>query len=311
MSQQTQELDRLEKSLGSHAWAAAVVSNGDIVTRTHDVPPEGHLEIGSISKGFTGLLYADALERRLLKADDRLSQHLDVTGPVADVPLALLATHHSGLPRLASGDVWARSMRHLVKAENPYGDTLHELLAQASQTKVGRPGPMYSNLGFQLLGHAVASASGLPYRDLLHDRIAGPLGLDSLHVPYTLDDVRPYAVVGRTRFGRRSEPWTGEAVAPAGGIRASIDDMARWVQALLDGSVVGTAALDPIDDFVGGMRIGAAWITTARPKRITWHNGGTGGFRSFVGIDRERGIGAVILNGRAASVDRAGMRLLA
>lgn len=86
--------------------------------------------------------------------------------------------------------------------------------------------------------------------------------------------------------------------------------MACWVQSLLDGSAVGAAALDPVEDFVGGMRIGAAWITTAAPPRITWHNGGTGGFRSFVGLDRERGVGVVILNGRASSPDRVGRELL-
>jgi len=36
-----------------------------------------------------------------------------------------------------------------------------------------------------------------------------------------------------------------EAIAPAGGIRASIDDMARLVQTLIDGSAPGIAALDP------------------------------------------------------------------
>lgn len=195
MSQQTSGLDDLGQRLGTHAWAAALVSGGEIVTRSNAVPAEGHLEIGSVSKGFTGQLYADALERGLVGTDDRLGQHLALEGPVADVSLASLATHRSGLPRIATDPVWARSARYLVKAQNPYGDSLRDLLAQASRTKVGRPGPMYSNLGFQLLGHAVAAASGVPYRDLLVERIATPLGLGSVHVPHSLDEVRPHAVV--------------------------------------------------------------------------------------------------------------------
>ena len=48
----------------------------------------------------------------------------------------------------------------------------------------------------------------------------------------------------------------------------------------------------PTAPFVGEMRIGAGWLTGPLLRRtVTWHNGGTGGFRSFVGIDRDHGVG--------------------
>ena len=67
--------------------------------------------------------------------------------------------------------------------------------------------------------------------------------------------------------------------------------MARLTQALLDGSAPGLSALDPVADFVGpAARIGAAWITLeVKGRRITWHNGATGGFRSWIGLDRDAG----------------------
>ena len=46
-------------------------------------------------------------------------------------------------------------------------------------------------------------------------------------------------------------------------------------------------------------------------RSITWHNGGSGGFRSWLGVDRDAGTGAVVLSAISASVDRAGFRLLA
>ena len=46
-------------------------------------------------------------------------------------------------------------------------------------------------------------------------------------------------------------------------------------------------------------------------RAVTWHNGGTGGFRSWVGLDRKAGTGVVLLTATAASVDRHGFRLLA
>ena len=43
---------------------------------------------------------------------------------------------------------------------------------------------------------------------------------------------------------------------------------------------------------------------------LSWHNGGTNGFRSFVGVARDRGIAVIVLSNTARSVDRLGLRLL-
>ncbi|MEU0067785.1 hypothetical protein ABZ085_31975, partial [Streptomyces albidoflavus] len=74
----------------------------------------------------------------------------------------------------------------------------------------------------------------------------------------------------------------------------------------------GVGALDPVAPFGAGARIGAAWITVEIDGRpVTWHNGGTGGFRSWLGLDRARGTGLVVLSATAAPVDRQGFALLA
>jgi CubicO group peptidase (beta-lactamase class C family) len=108
------------------------------------------------------------------------------------------------------------------------------------------------------------------------------------------------------------KPRTGEALAPAGGIRASTGDMARLTQALLDGSAPGVSALDPVADFAGPAAcIGAAWITLeVKGRRITMHNGATGGFRSWMGLDRDAGAGVVLLSASSQPVDRHGFALL-
>ena len=60
------------------------------------------------------------------------------------------------------------------------------------------------------------------------------------------------------------------------------------------------------------VRIGAAWITLEHHDRaITWHNGGTGGFRSWLGLDRRAGTGVAVLSATSRSVDRHGFELLA
>ena len=283
-------------------------------------------EIGSVSKGVTGLLYADALSRGELSPGTTLGEQLPLGDcPAAGVTLASLSRHSSGLPRLPRhAGTLRRTLALMLRGTNSYGETLAELLGQARLVRrLGAPRPRYSNFGFELLGHAVAAGAGMSFQELLHERLAVPLGLSSVYAPATAAEVRPTAVTGRSRSGKVMQPWTGEALAPAGGIRASISDMARLVLALLDGAgqdesgqtatVPGLAALDPVANYAGpAARIGAGWMTLdAKGREVTWHNGGTGGFRSWVGLDRKAGAAVVLLTATAAPVDRHSFRLLA
>ncbi len=228
--------------------------------------------------------------------------------------LADVATHRAGLPRLPpSSGALRRTLALWRQGTNPYGETLAELVDQAGPVTPRRPGrSAYSTLGYELLGHALAGATGITYVELLRSRLAEPLALDVLYAPATGSEVRPDGLVGRSRRGRPMEPWTGEALAPAGGIRASLDAMVTLTAALVDGSAPGVAALDPVAPLGRGARIGAAWITLdARGHRVTWHNGGTGGFRTWLGVDRDAGTGVVLLSATASPVDRHGFALLA
>ena len=294
-------------------FAVARVTPGGTSLTVVGAPPDGDFEIGSISKGITGMLWAEALSRGEVTAETTLGEWLPLSGAAAaDVMLGSLSTHTSGLPRLArSSAPLRRSVALWRHGSNPYGDTLDTLVDQARSVAVGKPRPRYSNLGFMLLGHALAAAAGATYATLVADRIARPLGLDPFYVAVTPEDLGAGAVPGTSRSGRSREPWTGEALGPAGGIRASIGAMARLTEALLDGSAPGVTALDPVRDFSRGLRIGAAWLTlSAKGQELTWHNGGTGGFRSWMGLDRRRGCGVVVLSATTRSVDRSGFRLL-
>lgn len=271
------------------------------------------VELGSVSKGLTGFLWRDAVARGDVADDAVLGDLLDVPPHLSGTRLSALATHTSGLPRLAGGSEMARRTWELWRhGRNPYREDVAGLLAQLEDVKVGKPEPAYSNLGFELLGHAVAGATGLAYADLVTERIADPLGMADTYVPTSADRVRPGAVAPRNRRGRVVEPWANEAMAPAGGVRSSAADLVVLLRAMLDRSVAGADAMDPVAPFVGSMRIGAGWLTGPLLRRtVTWHNGGTGGFRSFVGIDRDHGVGVALVSASTRSVDGAAARLLA
>ena len=307
--------EELARRLGRrHPVAAiAMVDSGSIRTAVIGAETAADFEIGSISKGITGLLYADAIERGEVTARTMLGDLLPIRdGELARVTLAALSTHSSGLPRLpSSAHPLRRTIRLWRHGSNPYGESLDELLAQTGAVTLSSPHPRYSNFGFELLGHAIASAAAMPYRRLVSRRIANPLGLTTFYAPATRGELRDTAITGTGRRGRPMEAWTGEAIAPAGGIRASIHDMATLARALIDRTAPGLAAIAASHDFAPGVRIGAGWLTIeSHGRQVTWHNGGTGGFRSWMGLDREAGTAVVLLTATAASVDRHGFALL-
>lgn len=278
-------------------------------------PAGSRFEIGSVSKGLTGLLYADALDRGEVGPSTTLGSLLPALegSPAADIPLGALATHTSGLPRLPPAmQPWRRTVALWRHGTNPYGDSLEETLAQTRAATLGRARFVYSNLGFALLGHAVAAAAGASYRTVLTERVAAPSALD-LHVAHTPAELGPRDLRGRTRRGRPREPWTGEGIAPAGGVRTTAESLARLLHALLTGAAPGAAALDPTTTIGRGASVGAGWITTTTPTggAVTWHNGGTGGFRSWLGVDRAAGTGCAVVSATSSSVDRVGFRRLA
>lgn len=308
--------DRLRGLLGPrHPVAAlAVVTRAGTTLASLGAALDADFEIGSISKGVTGLLYTEAVNRAEIDASTTLGDLLPLGhAPAAAVRLAAISTHRSGLPRLPrSAAPLRRTLALWRHGTNPYGESLEELLDQARRVSVGRPSPRYSNVGFELLGHALAAGAGTTYADLVHDRVTEPLDLPGIYTAATPLGLRPTALVGRSRTGKAREPWTGEAIAPAGGLRAPITDMARLTAALLDGNAPGVGALEPVTTFSGrNVRIGAAWITLEHQgSEITWHNGGTGGFRSWLGLDRRAGTGVALLSATSASVDRFGFALL-
>ncbi|GAA0743522.1 beta-lactamase family protein [Dactylosporangium roseum] len=141
--------------------------------------------------------------------------------------LASLATHRSGLPRLPrSAGLVRRSVGLWRHGSNPYGDSLDQLIAQTRSVTVGNSRPRYSNLGFELLGHATATAAGMSYRELVRTRIADPLDLGVFYAPATPAELRAGALTGTSRFGRGRQPWTGEAIGPGGA--ASGPRSRRW-----------------------------------------------------------------------------------
>ncbi|HZG65896.1 MAG TPA: serine hydrolase domain-containing protein [Herpetosiphonaceae bacterium] len=302
---------------GAFDRVSVATIDGDTVTSANfGATDDTEYEIGSITKTFTALLLADAIERGEVTPDTRVGDLLPLSGsPVADVTLAELASHRSGLPRqsMRLRDVMELALLYLANRD-PYVQDVAGVIAQARAARLRSRGRVsYSNLGTALLGQALAAVSSMDYALLVEERIFTPLGMTTSSVPVTAGNLPGDAPTGYSVGGERAAPWTMNGTAPAGGIRSTPADMVRYARALLDGTAPGLDALTPHWAAFGDrLKIGYAWVTEERDGRVvTWHTGETGGFASMLVLDRANHRAVVILaNTTEAPVHDIGMMLI-
>ena len=302
--------------------SVAYIEDGDVRFAGFGADEQTEFEIGSVSKTFTAALLADAVERGEVTLETTVA---DIMGPdladpdaeVGSLTLAELASHRSGLPRLSTDPAsLAAALLGTYLHRDPYTASPAAVLKHAQKASVsGRGSLSYSNLGYAFLGQLLAKATGMSYADLLRQRILEPLDLKDTYVPVTAGNLRPDAPTGRSASGLGQGAWTANGTAPAGGIRSTAADMARYAQALLAGTAPGVKALDPQwDSDVDGEQVGLAWFTRASsesPARsVTWHNGMTGGFASMAALDRDAGRAVLIFSNVASSQEEAALTLL-
>ncbi|MQA93548.1 MAG: serine hydrolase [Streptosporangiales bacterium] len=275
-------------------------------------------EIGSVNKALTGMLLAEMEERGEVTAATTLGEIYrgrTFSDPeVASVTLGELASHRAGMPRVGGGPV-AGILEGITSnwaGGDPYGSSPEELLDRAS---VGDRGTYaYSNLGVSLLGHALAERAGRPYPELLRERILAPLGMDATYIAGERGAPPPGYARPHRESGAQVEPWGDDGFAPAGSSTwSTAGDMAKLLRAVRDGSAPGAAAAKPrwATD-TENERIGYAWhVTSYDGVPVTWHNGGTGGSRAFVGFTPgASGSAVAVLSNTDRGVDSAALRLL-
>ncbi len=270
-------------------------------------------EIGSITKAFTGLLLADMTLRGEVALDDPAAKYLPdgVKMPERNgraITLRHLSSHHSGLPSLPAN-------LQPPDPANPFADytpaRLYDFLSTHSLRRDPGESYEYSNLGAGLLGHLLARRAGKSYEDLLRERILTPLGLSSTVIALNAA-TRARLAPGH---GLQLDPvknWDFDALAGAGALRSSANDMLRLLDAALRGQwgEKGKLALADRKPAGADMTIGLGWHVMEGERPIIWHNGGTGGYRSFLGYSPATGKGVVVLSNAVHSADDIGLHLL-
>jgi CubicO group peptidase (beta-lactamase class C family) len=305
---------------GKHGEGMVVglLDNGRRVIAVGGVTGDNVFEIGSITKTFTASVLADMVARGEVRLDDPVANYLPraVRMPVRGRPITLLdlATQSSGLPRMPDNFTPRDST-------NPYADySVQQLYEFLSRYRLPRdPGAAYeySNLGMGLLGHTLSLKARTTYEPLVTRRILTPLGMTETAITLT-PAMRARLAPGHDGAGHVVANWDLPTLAGAGALRSTAKDLITFLVANLDSTATPLsrtlqqthterqATNDP------NLKVGLAWHVLTRPVgKIVWHNGGTGGYRSFIGFDAARRIGVVVLcNNGNESVDDIGFHLL-
>lgn len=317
-------IDEQKRSVGIVVGVAEpggrrVVAHGQLAAddRT-EVDGDTVYEIGSITKVFTAVLLADLVDKGHLELETPVQRLLgpDVTVPRrngAEITLLHLTTHSSGLPRMPDNF-------RPADAGNPYADyTVAQLYEFLSSHELGRDigeAVEYSNLGTGLLGHALALSQETDYETLVSERLLEPLGMSDTSITLSPSQQERLAV-GHSVQLRPVANWDLPTLAGAGALRSTVNDMLTFVEANLGlresplREEMAETHQSRRDFSAPGMRIGLGWVIRGGHWReLHWHNGGTGGYRSFLGFDLDSRTGVVVLSNSGDSVDDLGFHLL-
>ena len=275
-------------------------------------------EIGSVTKVFTATLLADMVERGEVSLNDPISKYLpkSVKTPTRngkEITLLDLSTQTSGLPRLP-GNFAPKDI------QNPYADysveQMYAFLSSYTLTRDIGSQYEYSNLGVGLLGHLLTLRAGKDYETLVRTRICQPLKMDSTRVKLT-PEMQARLATGHNPALLPVPNWDLPTLAGAGALRSTVNDMLKFVAANLGLNKSPLLAAMQMthqsrhDTETPDLEIGLNWhILKKFDTVIVWHNGGTGGYHSFIGFDPKARKGVVVLSNSTNDIDDIGRHLL-
>ncbi|MEO1552968.1 MAG: serine hydrolase domain-containing protein [Pseudomonadota bacterium] len=223
----------------------AIVDNGTTVSGAQGIAdlrtgkalaPDTPFQLASISKSFTAIAILQLVETGDVALEGELSLYLDDfrDSPAGAISIRQLLSHTSGYSTRQGNDT------HVDRPESK--DALSRQVERIARwSPAYAPGSRwdYSNANYVLLGAVIETMSGLKYDQYVETNIIEPIGMRNSFVGDggTYDSVaighKPW--FGHKRPAKDRNTKTVRAGAPAGGVIASADDLALYLQTLLNG----------------------------------------------------------------------------
>ena len=332
-------VDNARKTFDVPGIAVAIVKDGKVVMeqgfglreigKQDKVDAHTLFAIASNTKAFTAAALQQLAEAGKLKMDDRVIDHLPwfrMSDPYVTHEMRIrdLLAHRSGLS-LGAGDLlyWP-----------PTSYTTKEVVEHLRYVPIKngfRSGYAYDNILFSVATLVIEQASGQSYADYVRTHLFQPVGMDESLIDKTYLKPGMDVAMGHARANFKDlEPvpamaWLNDP--GAGGIYASVHDLAKWMNVQLAGGVLPGPGKDgkparlfsedsqqqmwsmltpitikqpPIPElapltphFYG---YGESWfLSDYRNQRLVWHTGGWPGMVSRITLVPELHLGVVVL----------------
>ncbi|MET0307544.1 MAG: serine hydrolase [Sphingomonas sp.] len=301
-------------------------------------PVDAHTRFGiaSHSKAFTAAALALLVDAGKLDWEDPVVKHLPefkMYDPAVTQMMTVrdLLVHRSGLP-LGAGDLM------FFPQSNHVAEDVLKALPYLKPVRGFRAGYDYDNILYLVAGVLIARVSGQPWDAFVQARLLTPLGMADAAPARRL--LKTDNIAGRhARLGppvrgigklQVVQPDEGPMVDAAGGINASVTDMAKWLQVQLDqgklpgggtlwspaqaremwapqtitGSSEGPTAENPTRAILSAYALG--WfVQDYRGLRLIQHSGGLSGQVTYTGLLPSRGIGVSVFSNVEEGVSSA------
>jgi len=283
----------------------------------------GIFEIGSITKTFTAIIVQNLIRQGKLKLSSPLNDFLPETSRLSpvnkkEILVRHLLSHTSGLPRMP-----ANHLQTIKDFRQPYKnysmDHLMTFLSTFKPEKEPGSAYLYSNLGYALLGLIIEKVTGESYERALQRTVFKRLNMNRSFITGT-EELKSGIVQGYM-WGQAVPPWHFGIVQAAGAIKSDIRDMLIYLDANMNAGPENSfsdlyQSHQPLfHDEATKMDVGRGWHIVyfgeeGNKDQMVWHNGGTGGFRSFMGFVKSSKTGIVVLSNSNLSVDPLGIRIM-
>ncbi|MFA6037286.1 MAG: serine hydrolase domain-containing protein [Legionellales bacterium] len=323
------------KASGAPGMAMAIVQNNKIVfMKGYGVRKAGQpaqvttdtvFRVASVSKPFTSTLTGILVEKQLMSWDDKVVQYVPafaLKSPTNTQNLTVrdLLSHQGGLPSHAYDD--------LIEANVPY-ETVRTRLREVNPTCAPGNCYNYQNVLYSVTADVIKARTGKTFDQAMREQVFIPLGMNSASTTYEAMINHPNAAQPHVKSNGR---WvstkikpTYYRVAPAGGVNASIKDMANWLRAemghrpdVLSPSVISTITTPAVTTNseiykyhsvkwrqarVKKAQYGLGWrIYDYAGRKMVYHRGGIEGYRAEVAYLPTEQIGIVTLWNSGAHV---------
>ncbi|RAJ32184.1 serine hydrolase [Pedobacter cryoconitis] len=286
--------------------------------KNKDMLPDANtiFEIGSISKTFTAQLLAYYVNAGKISLTDPITKYLPdsvaANPELQKIKIVNLSNHTSGLARLPEN-----LLSKNPDAANPYKYYTKELLfSYLKSCKLASvPGEVYSysNMGTGLLGVILERISGKTYAELLKEIITDPLKMNSTFQHLTPESAKRFTKV-YNKETKEVKAWDFDALVGAGGLRSTVNDMLIYAENNIESKHTELAkafALTHQVTFSKEPMVGLGWhIMKPTADTYYWHNGGTGGSRSFIIININKKTAVVVLSNSEAETDSTGVGII-